>query len=81
MPYTPSEYKGMQENDRQARLAGELAGYAAANYAINVSGEPVSEMHFEQATRAELTDTERMWYADGFNQGKEQYEQEQLEAE
>lgn len=81
MPYIPSDYEGMQENDRQARLTGELHGYDAANYAVNVSGEPVSELHPEQAIRAELTDTEHMWFADGFSNGIEQYEREQLEAE
>lgn len=81
MPYTPTDYRGMQEDDRQARLAGESAGYDAANYAYNVSGEPLDKLQPSYPGWIIWTDPAGMWYSDGFANGVEMYEQEQDESE
>jgi hypothetical protein len=63
-------------SDEDARQLGQHHGYAAANYAANVSGEEFSGLRAEDTMPLAIAADERaaMFYRDGFDTGIDEYQ-------
>ena len=59
----------MHYTDTQARDLGHAHGYAAANYAANVSGEDLDLLAPARTRPSRLTPRLAMFYDDGFDNG------------
>ena len=66
-------------NSEYLRDLGDARGYAAANYADNVSGEPLDTLTPDRVRPEGLTAEDEMWFDDGFYRGIEAYENNQIE--
>ena len=66
-------------NSEYLRDLGDARGYAAANYADNVSGKPLDTLSPEGVRPLGMTAEGEMWFDDGFNKGIESYQNDQIE--